>query len=178
MGLSATIERALMKEAKRNYENSKDLEEQWCDMFAAMYKLPVTFKIMTANNRKTYTDDKLSKDIIERFNRIDIDIHKMILDCHPSGAERNYQAVKISRELLKESELLDPEIKKYLEWITEAYKQTGDQAEIEDLYNKAVFDPKEAENLDAHLAHLIDISDAPVVEYTEYDVLDWGIVME
>lgn len=177
MGISATIERALMKEAKRNYENSKDLEEQWCDMFAAMYKLPVTFKIMTAN-RKTYTDDKISKDIIERFNRIDIDIHKMILDCHPSGAERNYQAVKISRALLEEADLLDPEIKKYLEWITEAYKQTGDQDEIEDIYNKSVFDPKEAENLDAHLAHLIDISDAPVVEYTEYDVLDWGIVME
>ena len=176
-GITGTLERVLINEARKNYESSKDLEEQWCDMFSAMYKLPVTFKIMT-NSGRAYTDDKISKDIIERFNRVDIEIHKLILDCHPSGAERNYQAVKIANNLLKEKELLDPEIQKYLEWISEAYKQTGDQKEIEDIYNKSVFDPKEAEDLDEHLAHLIDISDAPLTEYTEYDVNDWGILME
>ena len=176
-GITATIERALIKEAKKNYENTKDLEEQWCDMFSAMYKLPVTFKIATVK-RRAYTDDQLSKDVVERFNKVDIEIHKMILDCHPSGTERNYQAVKISKELLKNEELLNPEIKKYLEWVTEAYKHTGDNEEIEDIYNKAVFDPSEAESLDDHLAHLIEATDVPLVEYTAYDVLDWGITME
>lgn len=176
-GITATLERSLIKEARKNYESSRDLEEQWCDMFAAMYKLPVTFKISTANGKRTYTDDQVSKDIIEKFNKIDIDIHKLILDCHPSGTERNYQAVKISKALLEEKDLLNPEIQKYLEWISEAYKHTGDNEDIENIYNKSVFDPKAADSLDEHLAHLIEVTDAPLTEYTSYDVLDWGIYM-
>ena len=175
-GLGAAFEAWIMGILRNAYENEKDLEEMWCDMFAAMYKLPVTFKVMTRN--KSYTPDKISKEVMEDFNRVNIQLHKFIMDCHPSDSERNYQAVGIANNLLKEKKMLDPEVVKYLEWLVEAYKKTGDQHEIRDIYNKSVFNPSEADDLDKHLEHLAKMTGAPVVEFTAYDVLDWGSYIE
>ena len=175
-GLGAAFEAWIMGILRNAYENEKDLEEMWCDMFAAMYKLPVTFKVMTRN--KSYTPDKISKEVMEDFNRVNIQLHKFIMDCHPSDSERNYQAVGIANNLLKEKKMLDPAVVKYLEWLVEAYKKTGDQHEIRDIYNKSVFNPSEADDLDKHLEHLAKMTGAPVVEFTAYDVLDWGSYIE
>ena len=175
-GLCTAFEAWIMGILRNAYENERDLEEMWCDMFAAMYKLPVTFKVMT--RRKSYTPDKVSKEVMEEFNRVNIQLHKFIMDCHPSDSERNYQAVSIANNLLKERKMLDPEVVKYLEWLVETYKKTGDQHEIRDIYNKSVFNPSEADDLDKHLEHLAKMTGAPVVEFTAYDVLDWGSYIE
>lgn len=176
-GILTLCEKSLVKLARDYYENEKDLEEQWCDMFAAIYKLPPTFKIMTASN-KTYTDSQISKDVLYKFNKIDIEIHKLIMDEHPSGTERNYLAVKIANNLLENGDKLDPEIKSYLEWLSEAYKQTGEQDEIKDIYNKSVFSPEAADKFDEHLEHLTQIADVTLTEFTAYDVTDWNVIGE
>ena len=176
ISLMDALEASIIKAMRKEYKNTKDLEEQWCDMFAAMYKLPVAFKIQTSKN--FYTDDKISKDILVKFNAIDIKIHEFIMDPHPSGTERNYQAVKIANQLLEQKELLDPEVVRYLEWLSKAYKQTGENTEIENIYNKSVFDPKEAEDLDKHLEHLANTTNSTLVEFTAYDVLDWNVISE
>lgn len=170
------IDGIIFNAAKKNYANSKDLEEQWADMFAAMYKLPVTFKVMTQNN--SYTPDQVSKEVMERYNRVSIDIGRLIMDCHPSDAERNRLSVKICKDLLADKKHLDPECVKYLEWLQKAYGQLGEQSEIDNIYNKSVFDPTEADNLDEHIQHLCDISGATVTEFTAYDVCDWNIISE
>lgn len=170
------IDTLIYKAAKSEYENSKDLEEEWCDMFAAMYKLPVTFKVMT--EKGNYTPDQVSKELMERYNRATIDVGKLIMDCHPSDAERNRLSVKICKDLLEDKKHLDPECVKYLEWLQKAYGQLGEQSEIDNIYNKSVFDPTEADNLDEHIQHLCDISGATVTEFTAYDVLDWGSYIE
>lgn len=175
-GLCTAFEAWIMGILRNAYENEQDLEEMWCDMFAAMYKLPVTFKVMT--RRKSYTPDKVSKEVMEDFNRVNIQLHKFIMDCHPSDSERNYQAVSIANNLLKDRKMLDPEVVKYLEWLVEAYKKTGDQHEIRDIYNKSVFNPSEADDLDKHLEHLAKMTGAPVTEFTAYDVCDWNIISE
>ena len=175
-GLATLIENAIIKAMRKEYDNAKDLEEQWCDMFAAMYKLPVSFKIM--GKKGTYTDDQLSNNVIIRFNAIDIKVHKFIMDPHPSESERNYQAVKIANQLLEQRDVLDPEVVKYLEWLSEAYKKTGANDDIPNIYNTSVFDPKEAEDLDKHLEHLAEKSGAEITEFTAYDVLDWNVISE
>ena len=155
---------------------TKDLEEEWCDMFAAMYKLPVTFKVMT--QKGNYTPDQVSKELMERYNRASIDVGKLIMDCHPSDAERNRLSIKICKDLLEDKKHLDPEVVKYLEWLQKAYGQLGEQSEIDNIYNKSVFDPNEANNLDEHIQHLCDISGTTVTEFTAYDVCDWNIISE
>lgn len=170
------IDTLIYKAAKSEYENSKDLEEEWCDMFAAMYKLPPTFKVMT--EKGNYTPDQVSKELMERYNRATIDVGKLIMDCHPSDAERNRLSVKICKDLLADKKHLDPECVKYLEWLQKAYGQLGEQSEIDNIYNKSVFDPNEANNLDEHIQHLCDISGTTVTEFTAYDVCDWNIISE
>lgn len=170
------IETLLYNAAKSEYENSKDLEEEWADMFAAMYKLPPTFKVMT--EKGNYTPDQVSKELMERYNRASIDVGKLIMDCHPSDAERNRLSVKICKDLLEDKKHLDPECVKYLEWLQKAYGQLGEQSEIDNIYNKSVFDPNEANNLDEHIQHLCDISGTTVTEFTAYDVCDWNIISE
>ena len=107
-----------------------------------------------------------------------IDIGKIIFDVHPSDAERNRLSVKICKDLLADKKHLDPECVKYLEWLQKAYGQLGEQSEIDNIYNKSVFDPTEADNLDEHIQHLCDISGATVTEFTAYDVCDWNIISE
>ena len=172
----APIETLVYNAVKKNYESTTNLEEEWCDMFAAMYKLPVTFKVMT--QKGNYTPDKVSQEIMERYNRAAIDIGKIIFDVHPSDAERNRLSVKICKDLLADKKHLDPECVKYLEWLQKAYGQLGEQSEIDNIYNKSVFDPTEADNLDEHIQHLCDISGATVTEFTAYDVCDWNIISE
>lgn len=174
--ITTPIETLLYNAMKSEYENSKDLEEEWCDMFASMYKLPVTFKVMT--EKGNYTPDQVSKEIMERYNRASIDVGKLIMDCHPSDAERNRLSIKICKDLLEDKKHLDPECVKYLEWLQKAYGQLGEQSEIDNIYNKSVFDPNEANNLDEHIQHLCDISGTTVTEFTAYDVCDWNIISE
>ena len=176
IGIGNALDGRYTKEMWEQYENSKDLEEEWADMFAAMYKLPVTFKVLT--QKGSYTPNQVDKDIMDRYNRVMIDVGKLLMDPHPSDGERNRLSVKICNTLLEDKKNLQPEFVKYLEWLSETYKQAGEQDEIDNIYNKSVFDPHEADNMDEHIQHLCDISGAPVVEFTAYDVLDWGTFIE
>lgn len=83
-------------------ENSN--EEQMCDTFAAMYKLPVSFEDMRTgiNNgvvRKEYANGN------NRHNE------------HGSPYDRNTVSYNIAKQMLNSGEKLDPEIKEYLTFI-------------------------------------------------------------
>ena len=77
--------------------------------------------------------------------------------------ERTYAAVKIARNLLKDEKNLDPAVRKYAQWIIDNFSNL-EKANIDKIYNKTTFDPKEAEDLDKHLQELIKDNNVVLTE--------------
>ena len=58
---------------------------------------------------------------------------------------------------------LDPEVRKYCKWIVDNFSNVH-KTSISTMYNKATFDPEEAENLDKHLSDLISKNNITLTE--------------
>ena len=147
---------------KREYESSKEYEEFYCDMFAAMYNLPVTFFIGQFSDRK-YTANEIDTERLNKLAKLEKDIYELSFSSYPTMMERNHAATKIAKNLLDSGEEIDPSIKKYLQWIVDNYSTTLD-TEIEEIYNQTTFDPKTADDLDAHLQKLITQNEVVLTE--------------
>lgn len=144
----------------------KNLEEHWCDMFAGMYNLPVSF-FLVGSPRK-FTPKDVSLEQLKKMDELEREIQQMQLTKYPTINERNQSAVKIAKKALEGKDKLDPSIKKYLEWIVDNYSKTMEM-DIDTIYTKGTFDPKTAEDLDKHIENLIGKAK---INITEYD-LSW-----
>jgi len=154
--------RLLIKVAMSTYAEMRDYEEQNCDMFASMYQLPPVFRLVINERLNIVPNDVSDIDRLKKFSKVDIALSKVLLDVHPSSMERNRDAVKCANAMLEAGgDLLDPSIKKYLEWIVENFSSSLD-ADIDEIYNKTVFDPHMAEDIDKHMQSLITDADVKV----------------
>ena len=140
----------------------KNLEEHWCDMFAAMYNLPVTF-FMIGKPRKGSSAD-FALDQLKRYDELEREAMQLSLIKYPTISERNHAAVKYAKKTLDSKCKLDPAIKKYLEWIVANYSKNLDM-DIDTIYSKGTFDPKTAEDLDKHIQNIIGSANITVTEY-------------
>lgn len=137
---------------KKQYSKSNIYEEYYCDLFAAMYKLPKFFFV--GNPKKKYVTNDFKDEKIEELAKLEKDLYEAIFCSYPTDLERTHAGVKVAKNLLKDDKNLDPSLKKYCQWIVNNFTNI-DKANIDKLYNKTTFDPKEAEDLDKHLTDLI-----------------------
>lgn len=137
---------------RRMYESSNHYEEFYCDMFAGMYKLPITFFIGT---KREFTPNDVDKDHLNRLANVEKEFYSTLMASYPTMMERNYTGVRIAKNLLENGDDLDPSIKKYCQWIVDNFSSTLD-TDIGEIYNQNTFDPKTADDLDTHLQQLID----------------------
>ena len=135
---------------QHNYAKKKNYEEFYCDMFAAMYQLPVRFFI---NFKPGVVPNKVDKDKLDKLTKLDREVSKLLMTRYPSTMERNHAGVRAAKKLLEDKDL-DPAIKKYCQWIVDNYSSVLN-TDIDEIYNSNVFDPKTAEDLDKHLEKLI-----------------------
>ena len=142
-----------------------DKEEFYCDMFAAMYKLPVTFFISTRRGPAIpITSNQIDIKRLQKIKELELDIYKLSFIKYPTMIERNAASVIIAKKLLAdESSSMDKSIKEYLEWIVDNYSSTLD-TDVREIYNTATFDPATAEDLDTHLGNLIKDNNVTVTE--------------
>ena len=157
---------------KRKGGNIKNNEEFYCDMFAGMYGLPVTFFEVNTKKRK-YVANDLRTDQLKSLYEAEKTWANSLRSPYPVTTERNYAAVKIAKSTLNNKKDIDPAVRKYLEWIVDNYSSV-EKLGIDSLYNKSTFDPASAENLDHHLRKLISDNNITVTEYDlswmdEYD---------
>lgn len=145
----------------------QNYQEYWCDLFAMMYSLPPTF-FFDKNHRITFNDVPIDK--LKEYNDLEREAYSLLIASYPTTAERNYASLKYAKKILSSGVKLDPSIKKYLEWIVDNNKNL-EKLDIENIYNKATFDPKEVEDLDRHIDTLISGAKNPI-SITEYD-LSW-----
>lgn len=144
----------------KKYGSSKLYEEFYCDLFAGMYKLPVFF-FMGPSDKK-YVANDFSDEKLKEITKLEIACQKAFFSKYPSVSERNLAGVKIAQELLKQKDL-EPEVKKYCQWIVDNFSSLR-KTDIDTIYNKTTFNPKEAEDLDKHLEDLIKDNNITLTE--------------
>ena len=136
-------------------------EEYFCDLFASMYKLPMFFFIGIKSKDKR-TANEFSEGKLAELAKLETTLSKAVYSSYPSDMERTYAGVKVAKELLKEKDL-EPQLKKYCQWIVDNFSKV-EKINIDTIYNKATFNPKEAENLDKHLEDLIGDNNIALTE--------------
>lgn len=142
------------------YAKSNKFEEYYCDLFAGMYGLPITFFIGDKKYKMTANDFK-SEDL-NKLAQLEKEYHQMALSSYPSNLERNRAGVKIAKDLLVNGDLDEP-MKKYCQWIVDNFSNL-ENTNIDTIYNNTTYDPKEAENLDKHLEDLINDNNIVLTE--------------
>ena len=164
MGTIGGTEKAvneLYAEELKKWLNTTDKEEYYADLFAAMYGLPNVWSVGPAS--KYITANQVDKDRLQKIVNLEREVGKLMFDPHPSPEERSYAAMTCAKKILASGEKLDPAIKKYCEWIVANYSSLED-TNLKEVYASNIFDPKEAEDLDAHLQSIVDHNNIQVTE--------------
>lgn len=150
--------------ADKRYKNSTEMEEYYCDLFASMYNLPVTFLYgMRYNSSRGKTGNDISTEKFTKLISLERELYTLSFSKYPTTFERNHAAVKVAKNVLDSDTVIDPSIKKYLQWIVDNYSSTLN-TDIDEIYNNTTFDPKEAEDLDTHLANLANSNSVELTE--------------
>ena len=143
-------------------------EEYYCDMFAAMYQLPVSF-----NSYKQFIklNEAGNKDLVERYVSGKRDIHDALHDEHPASFDRDQCSYNIAKQILASYKKLKPEVRKYLEGIV------ADNEGIEDLkgnmskQREKTLSPEAAKDLNRYLREFADKTGTTITEaFIEYFV--------
>lgn len=166
--LSKVAATALYRQFLSSYNSGADRakEEYYCDLFASMYKLPITFFLPGKNGSRSkgITSNQISNEKLMKLAGLERTLAKLTLSSYPTIQERNFASVTVAKNLLEnEQKSLDPALKKYLEWIIDNYSSSLD-TDIREIYNTTTFDPKEADDLDGHLDKLIKDHDVVLTE--------------
>lgn len=136
-----------------NYMKIPNKEEYYCDLFAAMYNLPVTFTIGYKN--REFTVNMISEEQLQKLTHIEAKLSDLMQSNYPTLNERNYAAYTIAKNILAENEKLPKEYKEYCQWIVDNYSKM-EKTDIGTNYRQQSFNPREAEDLDRHVHNLID----------------------
>ena len=154
-----TLSMAYM-EAISQYSSAKLYEEYYCDLFASMYQLPVTFFV--GSSKEKYTPNEFKTEKLNELAKLEMELHKNVFSSYPTPLERCHASVRTAKTLLQQKDL-DPEVKKYCKWIVDNFSDLH-KTNINTIYNSTTFSPEEAENLDKHLTDLIDKNNITLTE--------------
>lgn len=149
---------AMLRNAAKQFKSGKDLEEQFADAFAAMYKLPVVFHFVPTEDFQTkFKYNELSRGNLDQLVKLFGEVGSLIMDVHPTDYQRASQAVKAAKQILEDGgKFIDPTQKKYLEWIVSGFDSIQDTS-VDDIVpgESPVFDPDATADLNKHLENLI-----------------------
>lgn len=149
---------AMLRKMAEQFKSGKDLEEQFADAFAAMYKLPVVFHFVPSEEfTQKFKYNELSNDNLDKLVKLFKEYATLVMDVHPTDYERASQAIKASKQILEEGgKYIDPVQKKYLEWLVNGFDSIEDTS-VDDVNpgESPVFDPNATADLNKHLENLI-----------------------
>lgn len=120
--------------------NEHTQEEYFCDLFAAMYKLPVH---LTSFNRQISLNKNNSNKMTD-IRKLDQKISKNVNDPHPITFDREVTSYELAKQLLSSKVKLKKDIKEYLQYIVDLHEGID---EIDNPYSK-----RQAKKLDPEAA--------------------------
>ena len=160
-GLIGTLTTSLAyMEAISKYNSKQLFEEYYCDLFASMYQLPITWFV--GSSKEKYTPNEFKTEKLNELAKLELELHKNVFSSYPTPLERCHASVRAAKTLLAQKDL-DPEIKKYCKWIVDNFSDIH-KTNINTIYNSTTFSPEEAENLDKHLGDLISKNNITLTE--------------
>ena len=149
---------ALLRKMAEQFKSGKDLEEQFADAFAAMYKLPVVFHFVPSEDfTQKYKYNELSTKNLDKLVSLFKEFGTLIMDEHPTDFQRASQAIKAAKQILDEGgKYIDTTQKRYLEWLVNGFDSIEDTS-VDDVVQgeSPVFDPEATVDLNKHLENLI-----------------------
>ena len=149
---------AMLRKMAQQFKSGKDLEEQFADAFAAMYKLPVVFHFVPSEDHQTkFKYNEMSSTNLDKLVKLFSEIGTLIMDVHPTDYQRASQGIKAAKQILADGgKFIDPTQKRYLEWLVNGFDSIEDTS-VDDvvLGESPVFDPNATADLNKHLENLI-----------------------
>ena len=164
------------KAAHEAFMDSKDLEEQFADAFAAMYKLPVTFFFVVGpHDDYKFAFNDFDPKLLDDLTRVMQKLSNLTMDPHPTDFQRTSQAIKACEAILKTNINTSSEQAKYMKWLVDNFSNIK-QTSVDNAGYDPTFDPKMTEDLDAHLDNLIQHGrkNINIVESFEYVMRQFG----
>lgn len=166
----------MMRSAHNNFMSRKDLEEQFADAFAAMYKLPVTFFFVVGpHDDYKFAFNDFDPTILDDLTKVMQKLSNLVMDPHPTDFQRTSQAIKACEAILKTRINTSSEQAKYLKWLVDNFSNIK-QTSVDDAGNDPTFDAKKTADLDEHLDNLIQHGrkNINIVESFEYAMRQFG----
>lgn len=149
---------AMLRKMAQQFKSGKDLEEQFADAFAAMYKLPVVFHFIPSEDHQTkFKYNEMSSTNLDQLVKLFKEYGTLIMDVHPTDYQRASQAIKAAKQILADGgKFIDPAQKRYLEWLVNGFDSIEDTS-VDDVVpgESPVFDPNATADLNKHLENLI-----------------------
>lgn len=118
-------------------------EEYFCDLFAAMYQLPIH---LTSFNRQVVLNKKYA-DKVKKIRIIEHDLDKSIKDVHPLNFDRELTSYTIAKQILISGQKIKPAIRKYLQYIVDLHEGIEDIDNPTDERQLTKLDPESAKDL-------------------------------
>lgn len=146
---------AVLSKQYHDYLEHANKEEYYCDMFAGMYNLPLSFVYgyKGGNHPKVFVSNDFDDEKLKRLDELEKQLRTYMMIKYPTDTERNYTAYKIAKQILDSKMKISKEAKEYCEWLIKNYSNT-DKIGLES-HSDNVFDAKEANDLDEHIQNLI-----------------------
>lgn len=166
----------MMRSAHNEFMNRKDLEEQFADAFAAMYKLPVTFFFVVGNHDEhKFVYNDFDPKLLDELVKVMQKLSNLTMDPHPTDYQRSSQAIKACEAILKTGINTSSEQAKYLKWLVDNFSNIK-QTSVDDVKDDPTFDANMTADLDAHLDNLIQHGrkNINIVESFEYVMRQFG----
>lgn len=159
--LTLSIKYILSSIDKKSVPSVKNDEESMCDLFAAIYQLPISFD-------KCYLYDT-DKDGKRRFK---ISNENSKYDTHSNDFDRFTVSYELTKKLLNSGEVKDPQVKEYLEYIMDIYDGLPDKERILTKRQLKKQIPTYTDDLNNSLSDLIKKLKINVTEYMTFDTTD------
>ena len=118
-------------------------EEYFCDLFAAMYNLPIH---ITSYKRQIQLN-KMNREKVKQIRDLNSDISSNVSDVHPMTFDRELVSYQTAKQILDSGRHLKPEIKKYLKYIVKQHEGIDDIEQKHTRQQIKQMDPEAAKDL-------------------------------
>jgi hypothetical protein len=144
-----------------NYFKNPNKEEYYCDLFAGMYNLPLSFTL--GYKKRDFVANEIPQETLNHLAEAERNMYSLMQSTYPTLSERNYTAYTIAKNILESGAKIPTETRDYCNWVVANYSNIA-KTDIKTNYNKGAFDPNEAEDLDKHVQNLINNNAIEVTE--------------
>ena len=143
-------------------------EEYFCDLFAAMYNLPIH---ITSFKRQIQLN-KVNKEKVSKANKLNSKIYDNVKDVHPLTYDRELVSYQMAKQILDSGKHLKPEIKRYLKYIVSQNEGIDDMDVSHTKRQEKQLDPEAAKDLQKTIDDFVRKTGVTVTESFIDDVED------